>query len=119
MIKLMDLLAPMFRIIANGVASLIHVIQSLPAGIRELGIIGFLMLGRLGKGVVLIIGGAFDEIRSILGDLANAYAFFLEKIAICSIVLYVDVSKTYSNVLGSNSSRVLCKFFNLSVLPIS
>ena len=38
------------------------------------------MLGRLGKGVVVVIGGAFDTLRSILGDLANAYAFFLEKL---------------------------------------
>ncbi len=73
-------LTPVFSFIGKSVSNLFAVFRELPQGVQTLGLIGFLMLGRLGKGVVLVIGGVFDEIRSILGDLANAYAFLLEKI---------------------------------------
>jgi len=73
-------LTPVFSFIGTSIGNLFAVFKDLPQGVQTLGLIGFLMLGRLGKGVVLVIGGVFDELRSVLGDLANAYAFFLEKI---------------------------------------
>jgi len=79
--SIIQALTPVFSFIGKSISNLFAVFRDLPQGVQTFGLIGFLMLGRLGKGVVLIIGGAFDEIRSILGDLTNAYAFFLEKIA--------------------------------------
>lgn len=78
--SIIQALTPVFSFIGSAISNLFSVFRDLPQGVQTLGLIGFLMLGRLGKGVVLVIGGAFDTIRSILGDLADGYAFFLEKI---------------------------------------
>ena len=78
--SIIQALLPVFSFIAKSISNLFAVFRDLPQGVQTLGLIGFLMLGRAGKGVVLVIGAAFDTIRSILGDLANAYAFFLEKL---------------------------------------
>ena len=78
--SIIQALTPVFSFIGSAISNLFAVFRDLPQGVQTLGLIGFLMLGRLGKGVVLVIGGAFDTIRSILGDLADGYAFFLEKI---------------------------------------
>ncbi len=78
--SIIQALKPVFSFIGSAISNLFAVFRDLPQGVQTLGLIGFLMLGRLGKGVVLVIGGAFDTIRSILGDLADGYAFFLEKI---------------------------------------
>ena len=78
--SIIQALTPVFSFIGKSISNLFAVFRDLPQGVQTLGLIGFLMLGRLGKGVVLVIGGAFDTIRSLLGDLADGYAFFLEKI---------------------------------------
>ncbi len=71
---------PVFSFVGSAVLNLFDVFKSLPSGVQTFGLIGFLMLGRLGKGILLLIGGVFDSIRGFLGDLTNAYAFFLEKL---------------------------------------
>lgn len=78
--SIVQALVPVFSFIGKSISNLFAVFRELPQAVQTLGLIGFLMLGTAGKGVVLVIGGAFDTIRSILGDLANAYAFFLEKL---------------------------------------
>ena len=71
---------PVFSFVGSAVLNLFDVFKSLPSGVQTFGLIGFLMLGRLGKGILLLIGGVFDSLRGFLGDLSNAYAFFLEKL---------------------------------------
>jgi hypothetical protein len=76
---LIDLFRPVFIYIAGALKGTFEILKALPPGVRELGIIGFLMLGTAGKLLVLAIGSTIDTLRSMLGDLANAYAFVLEK----------------------------------------
>ena len=71
MAGLLDLVAPLFRIINNGLAGLIEVVRSLPAGMRELGIIGFLMLGRGGKIAVVGILALIKKMGLDLDELTN------------------------------------------------
>jgi len=76
---LIDLFRPVFVYVASALKGTFEILKALPPGVRELGIIGFLMLGTAGKVLVLVIGATIDTLRSMLGDLANAYAFVLEK----------------------------------------
>jgi len=76
---LIDLFRPVFVYIASALKGTFEILKALPPGVRELGIIGFLMLGTTGKLLTLFIGGTIDTLRSMLGDLANSYAFVIEK----------------------------------------
>ena len=55
--RLMDMFSMVFKVVGAGIGGLIDLISALPAGVRELGIIGFLMLGRRGKILVASIAG--------------------------------------------------------------
>ncbi len=61
--RLLDSLQIVFKIIGAGIGGLMDVIKALPAGIRELGIIGFLMLGTRGK----ILVAAISAVIKMLG----------------------------------------------------
>ena len=78
---LMDTLRPVFRMIGTAVGGIIESVKALPSGIREFGIIGFLMLGGKGKLLVIAIMSTIDIIRSALGDLSNAMATMIEGMA--------------------------------------
>jgi len=77
---LMDTLKPVFQLIGVAINGIIQSVRALPSGIRELGIIGFLMLGGKGKLLVLVIGGAIDQIRTHLGNLMFEFAEFNQSI---------------------------------------
>ena len=70
---LIDTLAPVFRIIFNGINGLIEIVKALPPGIRELGIIGFLMLGRGGKIAVVGILALLKQLGVDLDALTNKF----------------------------------------------
>ena len=53
--RLLDMFSLVFKAVALGIGGMIDLIRALPAGIRELGIIGFLMLGKRGKMLVVAI----------------------------------------------------------------
>ena len=55
--RLLDMFSLVFKAIALGIGGTIDLVRALPAGIRELGIIGFLMLGKRGKWLVVAISG--------------------------------------------------------------
>jgi fumarate reductase subunit C len=55
--RLLDSLQVVFKIVGAGIGGLIDIVKALPAGVRELGIIGFLMLGRRGKIIIASIAG--------------------------------------------------------------
>ena len=70
---LIDTLAPVFRIIFNGINGLIEIVKALPPGIRELGIVGFLMLGRGGKIAVVGILALLKQLGVDLDALTNKF----------------------------------------------
>ena len=55
--RLLDMFSLVFKAVALGIGGTIDLVKALPAGVRELGIIGFLMLGRKGKMLVVAISG--------------------------------------------------------------
>ncbi len=71
MAGLMDLVAPLFRVINNGLAGLIEIVKALPPAIRELGILGFLMLGRGGKIAVVGVLALLKKMGVDLDELTN------------------------------------------------
>ena len=71
MAGLMDLVAPLFRVINNGLAGLVEIVRALPPAIREMGIIGFLMLGRTGKIAVVGILALLKQLGVDLDELTN------------------------------------------------
>jgi hypothetical protein len=71
MAGLMDLVAPLFRVINNGLAGLIEIVRALPPAIREMGIIGFLMLGRGGKIAVVGILALLKQFGVDLDEITN------------------------------------------------
>jgi len=55
--RLLDMFSLVFKALALGIGGTIDLIKALPPGVRELGIIGFLMLGKRGKMLVVAISG--------------------------------------------------------------
>jgi len=68
---LIDILAPAFRIVTLGISSLINTITALPAGIRELGILGFLMFGTKGKLAIVAITTFLEKMDVDLEAISN------------------------------------------------
>jgi hypothetical protein len=68
---LIDLLGPIFRIINNGLAGLFQFIQLLPPGVRELGILGFLMFGRVGKIAIVGVFALLKHFKIDLDEITN------------------------------------------------
>jgi hypothetical protein len=60
-----------FKIIAVGISGTIDLIKVLPAGVREFGILGFLLLGRRGKFIVLALGGIIKKLGIDLEEVAK------------------------------------------------
>ena len=87
MAGLIDLIAPLFRIINNGLAGLIEIVRALPPAIREMGIIGFLMLGRGGK--IAVVG-----ILALLKQLG------------------IDLDEITNKIFGANDQRSMGMMFN-------
>ena len=87
MAGLIDLIAPLFRIINNGLAGLIEIVRALPPAIREMGIIGFLMLGRTGK--IAVVG-----ILALLKQLG------------------IDLDEITNKIFGANDQRSMGMMFN-------
>jgi len=82
--QLLDALTPVFNFIKNGVNNLIDFANMLPAGIKALGIVGFLALGLKGKLIVIAISSVFDKVIAIvngfLGVMEDSLNFVTEKI---------------------------------------
>jgi hypothetical protein len=77
--KVLDTFQPVFSFLGKSIENLVTYVRALPAPFDTLGVIGFLMLGTKGKGLILIIGGVLDEIRSAIGHTIDAMAFMQEK----------------------------------------
>ena len=68
---LLDILRPIFQVVAVGIGGLIDLVKGLPPGIREMGIVGFLMLGRTGKIAIVGILGLLKAIGVDLDAITN------------------------------------------------
>lgn len=60
-----------FKIIAVGFSGTIDLIKALPEGVREFGLLGFLMLGKKGKVAVLLLGGLIKKLGIDLEEVAK------------------------------------------------
>ena len=69
--RLMDMFSMVFKVVGAGIGGLIDLISALPAGVRELGIIGFLMLGRKGKILVASIAGLLKVFKVDLDAISD------------------------------------------------
>lgn len=69
--RLLDLFKVVFQGVGLGIKGLIDLVAALPAGIRELGIIGFLMLGKRGKIIVASIAGLLKLFKVDLEAISN------------------------------------------------
>ncbi len=78
---IVDSLRRPFMFVAHAIKGTMEVLKSLPRGVQELGVVGFLMLGGKGKLLVLFLGSIFDSLRSMLGSLSSAYGSMIEGIA--------------------------------------
>ena len=79
--KFGDMITPIVKLAANSVKGLIDMTNGLPATIKAVGIIGFMMLGIKGKLVVLAIGAVFDKVRLMFADIMDFMAKGKDKIA--------------------------------------
>jgi len=78
---IVDSLRRPFMFVAHAIKGTMEVLKSLPRGVQELGVVGFLMLGGKGKLLVLFLGSIFDSLRSMLGSLSSAYGSMIEGMA--------------------------------------
>jgi len=99
---IVDAMRPVFEFVGKAIKGLLEVLRSLPPGAREFGILGFLMLGAKGKGLVLLIGGFIDEIRSKLGTLLEDFVNFNQKILDTRKSLFLVSKEGYEKILKQN-----------------
>lgn len=68
---IVDAISPLFQIAMVGIKNLIGFLDSLPAELKALGIVGFLMLGGKGKLVLLAIASSFDFVMQLINKLVQ------------------------------------------------
>jgi hypothetical protein len=73
-----DAVAPIFRFVASGIEGLLKLLDSLPSGVRELGVIGFLLLGTSGKFLTVLLGALISQQKKFIEQFSDQ-KFFLEK----------------------------------------
>ncbi|MEL0176784.1 MAG: hypothetical protein VW810_00605 [Pelagibacteraceae bacterium] len=69
--RLLDLFKFVFQAVGLGIKGLIDLVGALPAGIREIGIVGFLLLGKRGKIIVASIAGLLKLFKVDLEAISN------------------------------------------------
>tara|TARA_A100001015_G_scaffold165035_1_gene183477 strand:+ start:4163 stop:6025 length:1863 start_codon:yes stop_codon:yes gene_type:complete len=68
---IIDAVAPIFSFVAQGFQGLFNLIKILPTGVREIGVLGFLLLGRRGKILALILGSLIEANRQFVDKYAQ------------------------------------------------
>jgi hypothetical protein len=69
---IIDAMMPVFKFFQESYNNILRATDSLPTGIKTLGVVGFLMLGLTGKLVVVTIGAIIDNVMEMLGTLYGA-----------------------------------------------
>lgn len=85
-----DMIAPIVRFAGSAIKGLVEMTNGLPATIKALGLIGFLMLGIKGKLVVLIIGGVFNKIKLMFAEVMDFMAAGKDKLASVADAIGMD-----------------------------
>lgn len=78
---ILDSLEPVFKFIGDSFNNILAATAGIPEPIRTIGVIGFLMMGLTGKGIVLVIGAAIDEVMKMVAGMTNFLASAKEKTA--------------------------------------
>ena len=78
-IRLLDATKVVFKTIIAGIKGIVDVINFLPPVVREMGILGFLMLGTKGRYIVLALGVIFSAIKKLLKKLGIELDFGFNK----------------------------------------
>lgn len=69
MLRLFEATKSVFLVVIAGIKGVVNIINFLPPVVRELGILGFFMLGARGKAIVFAIGAVLTAIKKILEKL--------------------------------------------------
>ena len=75
---IIDAVAPIFKFVATGIEGLLKALDALPSGVRELGVIGFLLLGTGGKFLAILLGALISQQKKFIEQFSDQ-KFFLEK----------------------------------------
>jgi hypothetical protein len=75
---IIDAIAPIFKFVATGIEGLLKALDALPSGVRELGVIGFLLLGTGGKFLAVLLGALISQQKKFIEQFSDQ-KFFLEK----------------------------------------
>ena len=78
--KLKDVIEPVAKMAWNSIKNLVVAVNELPATVKSLGLLGFLMLGTKGKLVVLAIGAVVDDLEDKVATMVEKFAGFNQKI---------------------------------------
>ena len=70
-----DAIAPIFKFVASGIEGLLKTLDALPSGVRELGVIGFLLLGTGGKLIALAVGSLLTAQKKFIENFSNEKFF--------------------------------------------
>jgi hypothetical protein len=73
--EIFETIKGVFSIIGAGFAGVLDLIKALPAGVRELGVLGFLLLGGKGKIIVLGIGAILKKLGVDLEEIKKQLGF--------------------------------------------
>jgi hypothetical protein len=73
--EIFETIKGVFSIIGAGFAGVLDLIKALPAGVRELGVLGFLLLGGRGKIIVLGIGAILKKLGVDLEEIKKQLGF--------------------------------------------
>lgn len=79
--KFGDMITPIVRFAGKSIKGLVEMTNGLPATIKAVGLIGFLMLGIKGKLVVLAIGAVFEKVKLMFIEVMEFMAKGKDKIA--------------------------------------
>ena len=75
--KIMDALTPVFEVVKRGINGLIKFVNQLPPEFQILGLIGFFLVGRGIKILLVTVAAFFDKIKGFMDDMV---IFFSDKI---------------------------------------
>lgn len=76
-----DMITPIVQFAGNAIKGLVDMVNGLPATIKAVGLIGFLMLGIKGKLVVLAIGAVFNKVKLMFAEVMDFMAAGKDKLA--------------------------------------
>ena len=72
--KIMDALTPVFEIVKKGINGLIKFMNQLPPEMQILGAIGFFLVGRGVKLILLAVAAFFDQIKGFMDNMVKKFA---------------------------------------------